>query len=74
MQNVRMLVEGSKLTIEVDLSKNFGPSSSGKTTIIASSQGNAKVSSEAEKVAGIPSIDHGIDLGSIFVGLNVFKK
>jgi hypothetical protein len=37
MKNVELTVEGTMLTIKVDLSKDFGPSSSGKTTIIASS-------------------------------------
>ena len=43
MKNVTMKIAGSILTIEVDLSKDFGPSSSGKTTIIASTEGNAKI-------------------------------
>lgn len=32
MKNVEMKIEGSKLTIEVDLDQDFGPSSSGKST------------------------------------------
>jgi hypothetical protein len=32
--------EGHFLTIKVDLTKDFGPSSSGKTIIIASTEGN----------------------------------
>jgi hypothetical protein len=40
MKNVEMTVEGTILTIKVDLSKEFGPSSSGKTIIIASTEGN----------------------------------
>lgn len=43
MKNVEMAVEGSILTIKVDLTKDFGPSSSGKTIIIASTEGNASV-------------------------------
>ena len=43
MQNVETKVEGSKLHIVVDLSKSFGPSSTGKTTIVASSKGNVEV-------------------------------
>ncbi len=35
MKNVQMVVEGNTLTIKVDLSKEFGPSASGKTIIIA---------------------------------------
>ncbi len=43
MKNVEMKVEGNILTITVDLTKEFGPSSSGKTLIIASTEGNQKV-------------------------------
>jgi hypothetical protein len=43
MQNVTVRVEGNKLVIEVDLTKEIGPSSSGKTILIASSEGNANV-------------------------------
>ncbi len=50
MKNVEMKVEGNILTIKVDLSKEFGPSSSGKTTIIASTEGNISVSDRDEKV------------------------
>jgi hypothetical protein len=32
-----------KLTIEIDTSKEIGPSASGKTTLIASSGGNATI-------------------------------
>ncbi len=39
MKNVEMSVEGNILTIKVDLSKEFGASSSGKTIIVASSRG-----------------------------------
>ncbi len=37
MKNVQMTVEGHKLTITVDLSKEFGPSASGKTIMGSSS-------------------------------------
>ena len=40
MKNVELSVKGNVLTITVDLSKEFGPSSSGKTVIIASTEGN----------------------------------
>jgi hypothetical protein len=43
MQDVTLKVEGTKLVIEVDLSKEIGPSSSGKTMLIASTEGNANV-------------------------------
>ena len=35
MKNVEMSVEDNILTIHVDLSKDHGPSKSGKTTVIA---------------------------------------
>jgi len=50
MKNVDMKVEGDILIIRVDLSKEFGPSSSGKTTIIASTEGNVSVLDREEKV------------------------
>lgn len=59
MTNVDMKVEGNLLVIRVDLDKNFGRSASGKTTIIASTQGNQAV----------PYKDKVVN-----VGLNVYKK
>lgn len=53
-----MAVDGTILTVKVDLAKEFGPSSSGKTIIVASTEGNAPV----------PGAD------DIKVGLNVYKK
>ena len=50
MKNVHMAVEGNILTIKVDLSKEFGPSSSGKTIIIASTEGNVSIPDREEKV------------------------
>ena len=43
MKNVEMRIEGDRLIIEVDLKKEYGPSSSGKTIIVASSEGNQPV-------------------------------
>ena len=43
MQNVEWKVDGDKLIIEVDLTKEFGPSKSGKTITIASTRGNQKI-------------------------------
>ena len=40
MKNVEMSLEGNTLIIKVDLSKEFGPSASGKITIIASTEGH----------------------------------
>jgi hypothetical protein len=50
LKNVDMKVEGNILTIRVDLSKEFGPSASGKTIIIASTEGNVSVTDRDEKV------------------------
>ena len=50
MKNVQMAVEGNILTIKIDLSKEFGPSSSGKTIIIASTEGSVSVPDREEKV------------------------
>lgn len=50
MKNVEMSLLGNILTITVDLSKEFGPSSSGKTIIIASTEGNVTVPNRDEKV------------------------
>lgn len=58
MKNVNMKIEGTRLVITVDLTKEFGPSSSGKTIIIATTEGNQPVP-EKEGVR---------------VGLNVYRK
>ncbi len=50
MKNVEMSMEGSTLVIKVDLTKEFGPSSSGKTVIIASTEGNQTIPGREEKV------------------------
>jgi hypothetical protein len=50
MKNVDMKLDGNILTITVDLSKEFGPSASGKTTIIASTEGNVSVLDREEKI------------------------
>jgi len=58
MKNVDMKVEGNILTIKVDLSKEFGLSGSGKSIVLASSEGNQTV----------PGTD------GIKIGLNVYRK
>jgi hypothetical protein len=45
-----MTVAGNILTITVDLTKEFGPSSSGKTIIVASTEGNIAVPERDEKI------------------------
>jgi len=58
MKNVEMKVEDNILTIKVDLTKEFGPSSSGKTIIIASTEGNIAIEGHEDAK----------------IGLNVYKK
>jgi len=43
MKNVEFKVEKKKLTITIDLTKEFGPSKSGKSITIASTEGNTSV-------------------------------
>jgi len=50
MKNVEMLVEGEILIIKVDLKKDHGQSKSGKTIIVASTEGNANVPGRKEKI------------------------
>lgn len=58
MKNVEMTIEENILTIKVDLTKDFGPSTSGKTIIIASSEGNQSIPGKE----------------AVKIGLNVYKK
>lgn len=58
MKNVEMSREGNILTIKVDLSREFGPSSSGKTIIIATTEGNVSIPDDDDKK----------------IGLNIYKK
>lgn len=58
MKNVEIKIEENVLVIRVDLTKEFGPSSSGKNIIIASTEGNVSV----------PGRD------DVRVGLNVYHK
>ena len=50
MKNVELTLEGTILTVKVDLSKEFGPSASGKTIIVASTEGNVTVPGRLEKI------------------------
>lgn len=59
MKNVVIKVDENKImTITVDLAKEFGPSASGKTIIVATTEGNA--------------IIEGYE--NTKIGLNVYKK
>jgi hypothetical protein len=50
MKNIEMAVEGNTLIIKVDLTKEFGPSTSGKNIIIASTEGNVSIPDREEKI------------------------
>jgi hypothetical protein len=50
MKNIEMTIEGDTLVIRVDLLKDFGQSKSGKTIIVASTEGNVSVPGRKEKI------------------------
>ncbi|NMC87652.1 MAG: hypothetical protein GYA69_04385 [Candidatus Moranbacteria bacterium] len=58
MKNVEMKLEGDILTIKVDVTKEFGPSASGKTIIIATTEGNIPIPEKED----------------VKIGLNIYKK
>jgi hypothetical protein len=58
MKNCDMKLNGNILTITVDISKDFGASASGKSTIIASTEGNKSIPEKED----------------IKIGLNVYKR
>jgi len=60
MKNVEIEVQGNKLIVTIDLGKEYGPSSSGKNIIIASTEGNQSVPGKEDT--------------GIKIGLNVYKK
>lgn len=59
MVNTQIKVEGKVMTITVDLSHEVGPSKSGKSIVIASTEGNASVNTKD---------------GAVKVGLNVYRS
>ena len=58
MKNVETKIEHGTLVITVDLTKELGPSSSGKSVIIATTEGNVEV-------PGAPEVK---------IGLNIYHK
>jgi hypothetical protein len=58
MKNVDMSLDGNILTIKVDLAREFGPSASKKTIIIATTEGNMPIEGRED----------------VKVGLNIYKK
>ena len=53
-----MKIDGNLLTITIDLAKEYGPSASGKTIIVATTEGNQS----------IPGRE------GVKIGVNVYKK
>ena len=53
MQNVTLDRKGDTLVITIDLSKNLGPSKSGKTTLIATTEGNVSVPGAGDTKLGL---------------------
>jgi hypothetical protein len=53
MQNVTMKREGNRLTIEIDLSQDYGPSRTGKTHLVASSHGNRPIPGDDQTYLGL---------------------
>lgn len=58
MKNVEIKYEGTKAIITVDLAINHGLSSTGKSVIIGTTEGNQPIGKD----------------GKTFVGLNVYRK
>ena len=58
MKNCEMKLDGNILTITVDVSKEFGKSSTGKSIIVSSTEGNVSVPGNED----------------IKIGVNVYRK
>ncbi len=56
--NCKTRIDGKTLHLEIDLTRELGPSKSGKTTIIATTAGNKE----------IPGADGAV------IGLNVYRR
>lgn len=57
--NVHAEIKGNKLTLEIDLTKDFGKSKSGKTVSIASTKGNVRLQTDKGK--------------EVVIGVNCYK-
>lgn len=60
MKNVDIKQVGKKLVITVDLSADLGFSKTGKSRIIASTEGNERINANGQ--------------GEVYLGVNVYKK
>jgi len=59
MRNAQIQVKGEVMVITINLAENLGLSKSGKSTLIATTEGNARVSTPK---------------GDVSVGLNVYQS
>ena len=71
MKNVELSRDGDSLTIRVDLTETFGPLSSGKTIIIASTEGTVPVGPDRGEKIGRnvyrPREGYGGNFGALFL-------
>lgn len=58
MQNIEMTLEGRILTIKIDITKELGPSKTGKSILVATTEGNKS----------LPGVE------GMKVGINVYKR
>jgi len=58
LQNIEATIDGKILILKIDLTQELGPSSSGKSTKVASSEGNVSVPGHED----------------IKIGVNVYKQ
>jgi hypothetical protein len=59
MKNVEYEIKGKIMTIKIDITQSFGPSKSGKSEMIASTEGNKRIKADDQ---------------DIWLGLNCYKK
>ncbi len=59
MKNVEYEIKGNIMTIKIDITKSFGPSKSGKSEMIASTEGNKRIK---------------VNEHDVWLGLNCYKK
>lgn len=60
MENISTKIVGTKLVIEIDTTADLGPSKSGKTRMVASTQGNKTVT--------------GAQGGDLVIGVNAYRR
>ena len=51
--NIKATLDGDILKLEIDTSKNLGPSKSGKTVIVATTSGNQPIKGKEAVILGL---------------------